>query len=253
MSDAHAETDLYERFFVDLAARLERLRTSQRGPIQQAAQLIVERTVDARRTFVFGSGHSNLVTMEACGRAGGLPVFNPLLISGLLPTDQPFARTALLERVSGVAAAALDTAPVTAGDLMLIISNSGRNHVPVEMAIEAKQRGLGVVAITSLEFSTDVPSRHPSGKRLFEVADVVIDNCAPVADGMTAFAGARARIGPFSTIGGAAVMHGLACEIVDRLMARGLPSPVYISGNADNADDYNRQIFSTYAHLITYL
>jgi len=242
---------LIDQFFRQVAALTEKVRMTQVSAIEASARLIVDALEARRRTFVFGSGHSNVLTQEVVLRAGELAIFNPLFVAGLMPTDYPYIRSAFMERISGVAAAVLETTPVEGGDIIVIISTSGRNHVPIEMALEAKKRGLRVIALTSVEFSSQFEPRHPSGKKLFEIADVVIDSCCPPGDGSVEVPGIPAKIGPVSTILGAVILHAISCRICDLLLERGLTPPIFRSGNVDGASEYDKQIRKYYEeHLV---
>ncbi len=239
--------------YVEAALRtIEQIRDTQSEPIANAARLIADVAMGGHRTFVVGSGHSNTLTQELCLRAGGLPIFNPIYIQGLLPTDFPYLRGGLMERVPGIAGAVLESSAARNGDAMIVISNSGRNSVPIELALEAKARGLQVVALTSVGFSGQVTARHPCGKRLYEIADIVIDNCTPYGDAAVEVDGSPARIGPLSTVAGSLIVHMLACGVCDELTARGKPAPVFSSGNVDGADEHDLAILREYSHLITY-
>jgi uncharacterized phosphosugar-binding protein len=241
---------LMDEFFDQVSAYVQKVRNTQTPAIEAAARLVLDTLKLGRRTFVFGSGHSNLLTLEIVFRAGELPIFTPIFVAGLLPTDYPYHRGGLMERISGIAAAALDSIPVEKGDTIIVISNSGRNHVPIEMALEARQRGLKVIALTSVEFSSQVASRHPSGKRLFELADIVIDNCSPPGDAVLPVPGTRARIGPLSTILGGTILHALSCKICDLILDLGLTPPVLVSANADGLEDHNQKVAESLNELM---
>lgn len=244
---------LFDVYFGKVREQIESIEKTQAQAIEDAAKLILRTTDLRRRTFIFGSGHSGLIAQEASFRTGGLPIFNPIFVPGLLTTDYPYLRSGLMERISGIAAAALEFLPVEKDDTIIIISNSGRNHVPIEMAMECRERGMNVIAITNLTFSMEVQSRHPSGKRLFELADCVIDNCCPNGDSAVNVPGTPAKLGPMSTLSGVVIMHALSCRISDLLIEQGATPPVFISGNVDGSDAYNHNIFDTYRDLITYL
>jgi uncharacterized phosphosugar-binding protein len=244
---------LFEEYFEKVREQIECIESTQAKAIENAAMLIMQTTGLRRRTFVFGSGHSGLVAQEASFRTGGLPIFNPIFVPGLLTTDYPYLRSGLMERISGIAEATLKFLPVQKDDTIIIISNSGRNHVPIEMAMECRERGMHTIAITNLTFSMDVQSRHPSGKRLFELVDIVIDNCCPVGDSVVKVPGTPAKLGPMSTISGVLIMHALSCRISDMLLEDGTTPPVFISGNVDGSEAYNCNIFEAYRDLITYL
>jgi uncharacterized phosphosugar-binding protein len=227
---------LMEEFFEQVSASVQEVSETQGPAIEAAAHLILETLKGGHRIFVFGSGHSNLLTQEIVLRAGELPIYSPIFVAGLLPTDYPYHRSGIMERTSGIADSVMDSIPVKKGDTMIVISNSGRNHVPVEMALGARQRGLKVIALTSVEFSSQVASRHPSGKRLFELADIVLDNCSPHGDAAVVVPGARGNIGPLSTILGSAILHALSCKICDLVLNLGLTPAVWLSANVDDAE-----------------
>ncbi len=227
---------LMEQFFEQVSATLRAVQETQGPAIEAAAHLIIDTLKARNRIFVFGSGHSNLLTEEIVYRAGEVPIYTPIFVAGLLPTDYPYHRGGLMERTSGIADSVMDSIPVKKGDAIIAISNSGRNHVPVEMALGARQRGLKVIALTSVEFSSQVPSRHPSGKKLYELADVVLDNCAPHGDASIAVPGARGGIGPLSTILGSTILHALSCKVCDLVLAEGLTPAVCLSANVAEAE-----------------
>ena len=238
--------------FSQVADHVEKVRESQRTSFPAAALLLVDTIAAKGRTFVFGSGHSNLLIQECCLRAGGLRIYNPIFIAGLLPTDYPYLRCGLMKRISGIAAAALDTARIRKGDTIIVISNSGRNHVPIEMAMESRKRGLQVIVLTSVSFSSPSQSRHPSGRRLYELANVVLDNCCTCWRCRCRRSWCSAKIGPLSTIIGAVMLHALSCQVAEILIERGLRPPVFASGNVDGGDEYAKEIVESYRELIAY-
>jgi uncharacterized phosphosugar-binding protein len=129
---------------------------------------------------------------------------------------------------------------------LVVISNSGRNAVPVEMAIEARRRGIPVVAVTSLAYSRQVTSRQASGKKLYEVADVVIDNCAPWGDATVKLPGVPQPVGPLSTVAGAALMQAVMVGVAERLVGKMDPVPVFWSGNLDGVTENNWKLMDPY-------
>jgi uncharacterized phosphosugar-binding protein len=132
---------------------------------------------------------------------------------------------------------------------MVIVSNSGRNAVPVEMAMLAQEHGIYTIAITSLEHSRSVTSRHSSGKRLFEFADLVIDNCVPKGDGMLDFDGVQS--GPGSTVAGTVIVNSIVSETLRILTAEGRKPPVFVSQNVDGYN--NDELYMKYLNRIKFL
>jgi uncharacterized phosphosugar-binding protein len=224
----------------DLVARVEATLAAALGA---AADACVAALSSDRLIHVFGSGHSSLVCQDVFGRAGGLLAINWILAEDLLPLRG--LRAGAMERVSGLAAAILDCEPIAAHDVLIVVSNSGRNPVPVEMAEEGRARGLRTVAITSLEHSRSVGSRAPSGSRLFEVADVVIDNLGRIGDAaMTLEVGGEiVAMGPTSTIVGSAILQAIMLEAVARLATLQRPPQVFRSANVEGGDDHNDGAF----------
>jgi uncharacterized phosphosugar-binding protein len=138
------------------------------------------------------------------------------------------------------------------GDLLVLHSVSGRNTVPVEMAMEAREQGVFTIALTNIRYSSAVTSRHESGKRLFEVCDLVIDNGGVPGDAAVSLPGLPEAMGPTSTAAGSALLNGLLIEAVERLLARGITPPVFLSANVDGGDEHNRLLFEEYKDQIHY-
>ena len=197
-----------------------RAAETQLGAIQVAAGLVADALADGRTFWVFGTGHSHLLAEELYGRAGGLADVRAILEPGLM-LHEGLQKSSLLERLPGLADVLLEINPLQTGDVVLIASNSGRNAVPVEFALGARERGVRVIALTSLAHSNAVTSRAPGGQRLFETADVVLDNCGVPGDALITIPGAPEPTGPTSTMIGALLLQALTVEVVARLTHRG--------------------------------
>jgi len=224
---------------------LARIEETQGEAIEKAAEAVFFSLREGGVLHIFGSGHSHALAEEAFHRAGGLVPVNAILEDFLTPHTSP-GKSGRLERVSGIASILLDYYEPHPGEVIVIASNSGINAVPVEMALAAKARELFVVAITSLAHSYSVPSRHESGKRLFEVADIVIDNCGEPGDGALAYPGLPVKVGPTSLIAGAFIINSLLCQVVDRFLAHGLVPPIYLSANLPGGEEHNRKVEAQY-------
>jgi uncharacterized phosphosugar-binding protein len=159
---------------------------------------------------------------------------------------QGIHKSTILERMEGYAGAILDLYHVGEGDTILIISNSGRNSVPVEMALGARERGASVIALTSLKHSRQVASRHSSGKKLYEIADLVLDNQAEYGDAAYPVKGSPVFSGPTSSIVGAALVQAVALRAAEKIAREGTAPPLLRSSNADDADEYNDVLLRKY-------
>jgi uncharacterized phosphosugar-binding protein len=220
------------------------------GPIAEAATLIADAIAEGRVLYVFGPSHAGILAQDLFYRAGGLAAIEPIMPAGLMLNERPVTRTSILERLSGYAEMLLRDLPLGAGDVLLIISVSGRNAVAVEMCTGAQARGARVIALTSLAYSRSVTAR--GAQRLFEVADLVIDLPGCTGDAAIALEGLEQRVGPTSTAVGSTILQGLLVEVSARLLARGVTPPVLVSGNLDGADAANAKLLAAYRGRISF-
>ncbi|MCC6822006.1 MAG: SIS domain-containing protein [Verrucomicrobia subdivision 3 bacterium] len=209
---------------------------AQLPQIQQAADWFAQTILAGRMVQVFGSGHSRIMVEEMWPRYGSFPGFNPIVELSLsfhnLVVGANGQRQAMfLENVSGLAERILRNFALRPADSALVISSSGCNLVPIEMAAGFKARGLKVVAIISRLHSEASPSKHPEGKRLQDFADLVLDTGAPVGDAMVKIPGLDTPVAPGSTIGGCLLINAIKAEVALRLTAAGQP-PKVLSGAA---------------------
>lgn len=223
-------------YFTELGGLLSRIETEQMPSIRAAGELVAAAIGQGGILHTFGSGHSHMIAEEAFFRAGGLAPVNAILDERLV-FFKGAAESTHAERESGYAEVVLAREEIQPDDVAIIISNSGRNAVPIEMAMGMRARGLKVIAITNLRQSARSTSRHSSGKRLFELADVVIDNCVREGDAALDVPGSSLRIGPMSTVAGAAIINAVVIEAVAHLQKQGLPIPVFSSANVETASD----------------
>lgn len=231
-----------EAYLDKAIALLRDIRETQLASIKEAGRLCSAALKGGGLIHVFGTGHSHMLAEEVFVRAGGLLPVNAILVGDLM-LHEGGLRSGPMEKVPGLAEVLLDREPVRPGDVMIVASNSGLNAVPVEMAELARQRGLRVIAITSLAQSHSTPSRAPSGKRLFEVAEVVIDNHAPAGDAVLPIPGAaeELRMTATSTVSGVAIIQAVMAETVARLAAEGVEAPLLVSSNIQGASERNER------------
>lgn len=238
--------DYAKQYLQTAAAALERILATQAEAMDTAAGWAAESILAGGVLHVFGSGHSHELAEEISFRAGGLAAVNPLLDTNLTLMGGPASFSTRLERLEGYAEALLQNYDLRPGEVMLVLSQSGINPGPVEMALAAKKRGLRVAAVTSLAHSRAAASRHSSGLRLFEAADVVIDNCVPAGDACIDHGPDMPPTSPLSTVAGAAILQALVAEVAARIRAAGQVPPVWVSSNLPQGDAHNQGLIGRY-------
>jgi uncharacterized phosphosugar-binding protein len=240
-------------FASEVGTRLERLASlAVDGGLDEAIDLMT-RTLQAGAVIqAFGTGHSEAFAMEIAGRAGGLIPTNKIalrdvVLRGSMRVDALTGSS--LERNPDIVAELWEISPIHPGDVFLIASNSGVNGSVVSMALLAKERGHDVIAVTSLQHTARVRPKHPSGRRLSEIADVVIDNLAPYGDATLALPGGVA-VGSVSSITSAFIAQLLTIGVAERMNGDGRVPPLYLSANIPGGDEHNHALEKTYAGRI---
>ena len=244
---------LAKNYLTHVQNLIGQLIEQQTDAIERAADAIAQAIADGHSLFGFGCNHSLLPVLDIYYRAGGLMLVNPVVAPGLALELHPPTLTSKMEQLDGYAQIALGTAPIKAGDVLIIISVSGRNAVPVEAAAQAKSLGATVIGITSRAFTDAVSPRNKLGKKLIDLADVVIDNLTPPGDAALSIDGLPEKFTPVSGVSSVAIMHALMAETIERLLARGITPPVYLSGNVDGGAAHNDRLLAENAARIFYL
>lgn len=235
-------------YYDKVKEHLDLLVKENNSAIVQAAQWFSETLIQDKIVHAFGTGHSHMIGLELFVRAGGLANVNAMLDSTVM-TSEGARRSAEIERIPGLAKVIWDQHEVRDGDLMIVISNSGRNAMPIEMAMLAKKKGLKVIGLTSVEQSQKYPSRHPSGKKLFEIVDLVLDNKVPPGDGLLKIDGTLT--GAISSIAGIFLVNLVATEAMKIANQKGIILPIYYSQNIDGYS--NEELYSKYKNRIKHL
>ena len=223
------------------------------GPIQQAADLMATSLRANGVIQAFGSGHSEALAMEIAGRAGGLIASNRIALRDLvlLGGEPPeLLRSAELERDPKYSRKLYELSAARAGDLFVIASNSGVNGSIVELANVVKEHGHPLIAITSLQHTGGMDSRHPSGKKLIDFADVVLDNQAPYGDSVLDLPDGAGKVCAVSSITAALIAQLLVAEVLRRMTEAGETPPVYLSANIPGGDEHNHALEARYAGRI---
>ncbi|MFE1749552.1 SIS domain-containing protein [Streptomyces anandii] len=240
--------------FLDAAiGLLQRVRDEEAEPISAAGTLLADTVAAGGRLFAFGAGHSSLAAQDLVYRAGGLALMNLLAVPGAVGVDVvPATLGSALERVDGLATAVLDSSPLRAGDALVIISLSGRNALPVEMALHARALGVRVIGVTSVAYAAQTTSRHASGTFLKDHCDLVLDSKIAVGDAELALDTVPAPFAPASTVVTAALLQAVMATTAATLADRGIEPPLLRSGNVDGGHEWNTHVFTEYADRIFY-
>lgn len=238
-------------YFETIGALLERIWSSQREAMSRAVEVMTECAAQGGLIHVFGAGHAQILAEEVWFRAGQPAFISPIFDDGLWPHNGPRKGSAL-EKLEGYGTLLFDKHDARPGEVVIVLSNSGRNAAPIEVALAAKKRGLTVVAITSMDYTTRVTSRHSSGKRLFEIADIVIDNGGPEGDAVVRIPGLPQKAGPCTTIANAAILNAMMVQVAANLIAMGKEAPIFISANLDLPADTNEHLLARYESRVRY-
>ncbi|WP_149824974.1 SIS domain-containing protein [Streptomyces tailanensis] len=244
--------DAPARRFLDAAiGLLERVRDEEGEAVAAAGKLVADTVVDGGRLFAFGAGHSSLAAQDLVYRAGGLALMNLLAVPGVVGVDvTPATLGSALERVDGLASAVLDTSPLRSGDLLIVVSLSGRNALPVEMAAHARERGVRVIGVTSVAYATETESRHSSGTFLKDHCDLVLDSKIAVGDAELTHDAVPAPFAPASTVVTSALLQAVMATAAASLADRGVEPPLLRSGNVDGGLDWNDRVMREYGDRI---
>lgn len=245
---------LHRTYLNEVINLLELLRDEELPKIEEAAKMIADTIEDGGRIFAFGCTHSSLPVQDIVYRAGGMMLINPLFGPGIASLDvKPATLTSAMEKMDGYAKVILDHNPIKPGDVLIIVSVSGRNAVPVEMAMYAKERGIKVIGITSIKYVQSVVSRHSSGKKMHDFADIVLDNKVPKGDAVLSDERVPQKFTPASGVTSSALLHALVSCVIEELLSRNFTPPVFLSANVDGGGDYNERLLRQFADRIFYM
>ncbi|WP_409471337.1 SIS domain-containing protein [Streptomyces sp. HC307] len=247
------DSKLADQYLDATIGLLHRIRDEEAGPIAAAGTLLADTVAAGGRLFAFGAGHSSLAAQEIVYRAGGLALMNLLAVPGAVGVDvMPATLGSALERVDGLATAVLDSSPIRAGDALMIISLSGRNALPVEMAMHARTLGAKVIGVTSVAYAAQTTSRHASGTYLKDHCDIVLDSKIAVGDAELTLDTVPAPFAPASGVVTTALLQAVMATAVGTLADRGIEPPLLRSGNVDGGHDWNARVLEQYGDRIFY-
>lgn len=235
----------------EVIANLKRIEDEQSENIRKAAGLMADAIADDRLINVYGGGgHTTLVMGEMFFRAGGLCNINPIMETGLSVFNQAL-KYLELERCVNYGKSIMKYYHLGKGDLLIIFHNIGINAATIDAALEAKKNGVIIVAVSSSHWQNEMPKdhsiRHPSGKNLFSLADVCIDDYNPVGDAVVNIPGFSSPIAPISNMVDFYIAHRLEIETVRQCVERGINPPVWKSANEPGGDEFNRKYIQKYS------
>ena len=237
-----------ELFWQEASKVLERVVQTQAEAIRRAGLLFADCIEHDGVVHTYGTGHSRAFAMELAGRAGGLVPVNRIELEDLaLRANWPLERVVSpeIERDPEAGKALLACYRIEPQDAFIIASNSGVNVAIVEVALRVKAHGHALVAVTSLAHTQQVASRHPSGKKLYELADIVIDNCGPFGDALLELpSGGKAC--SISSLTGALIGQMLTAETIGNLIQHGKEPPIYLSANIPGGIEQGQEIRKRY-------
>lgn len=239
-------------YFQKMKETLGVIERTQRKGILQAAKAVADSLENNGMWHVLDTGH--MLMHEAVGRTGGMMALKPIMITCEVsnPTRQrtiPGKNTMYYTQIPGFARFVLNRANLKAGDVLIVGSVSGYEVFPVDVALIAKEMGVTTIAFTSVAYSRELTSRHPSGKKLYEVCDIVLDNCAKAGDTLVPCPELGIEVCPSSGIGASYLRWALQVSVMEELLARGKTPSVYLSNHAPGATEHNRQARERYEKL----
>lgn len=254
-------TDAAARYFDTTLALLQDLRRNELPRIEEAARICADRIARGGLVFLFGAGHSRMMCEEMMPRQGAFPGFVALVELALSNHAAVVGANGLrgplfLEKVEGYAEEILKGFRFGPHDAFIVVSTSGIRPVVVEAALGARRRGLPVIAILSAAHSAQTPPAHSSGKKLADVADVVIDNHCPPGDCVLALPGLEWKTGPASTVAGAMIMNMIRCRVAQLLVERGRPPvllPSHQTPGNDRAAEQLERFYEAYRKSLAHL
>ena len=244
-------------YFERIVSNLQQVNETQAENIRKAGSLMADAIEQDRLIHVYGGGgHTTLCMGEMFFRAGGLSNINPIMETGLSVFNQAL-KYLELERTVNYGSAIMKYANLQPGDLLIIFHNIGINPATIDAAMEAKKAGAKIIAVSSSHWQNEMPAdhfiRHPSGKNLFDFADVCIDDLNPVGDAVVRIPGCDVPIAPISNVVDFYIAHLLEIETVSQCVQRGVTPPLWTSANTPGGDEKNAQLLKKYVPRVKML
>lgn len=240
------------REYIEIVQRqLNDIEKNEKENIKEAAKILKDTLKQDRIIYVFGSGHSQMFSLEMFYRAGGLVPVNPMLESSVAMTNG--TKTSEYERIHEIGNIICEKSGMKEGDCLIVVSHSGRNPMPVDLVMEAKKKGVKIITIVSNDFMSGIESRHRSGKFVKDFADVIIDNHCILGDAVIEIEGMPSKVAGTSTILSVAIIESMIATTIELCVKDEFIPPVWVSGNLDNGDEINMKNYYKFRNRIPYL
>ena len=240
-------------YFETMQRVVEKVKNTQGDNIKKAAEILAKTTEKGGIIYGFGTGHSHLVIDDAFWRAATPANYCALLEQSATGSFE-ITKSYFIENTYDIGKMIVDYHRITPNDCMIIVSNSGNNIAPVDAAIRAKEKGIPVIAITSVEYSNFLKTKHRDGVKLKDRADVVLDNCSLIGDAAVEVEGFPMKVGSTSTIPNVFLQNAILTEMVDILVKKGFTPDVYYNGHMafmdENCADHNDKLVDKYFYRI---
>lgn len=248
-----AQKDHVQEYLEVIKSLLERVVTEQRGKIEECAKIIADHVANDGILYVFGSGgHSNMMAEEMFHRAGGLACVSPVFVDSIRIPHVPLG-----ERSPGIVPATFEFYNIVKGDLLLLVNAYGINPVTIETVLEARRRGVRIIAVTSTGYAErlpkDFPGRHSSGENLHEMCEHVLLTYVPYGDAVVHIPGVESGVGSCSTFVNAFICNSLVLEVARLLVERGVQPPIINSINVIGGAQKNKALYDRYRPRIRWL
>lgn len=240
---------MISNYFNEMRNLMNIVENTEMNSMKEAAELLAECIRNDGIIHLFGCGHSHILTEEVYYRAGGLVPIHPILHEPLM-LHEGAVKSSEIERKNSYADSFMDKQDIRENDILIVISTSGRNPVPIDVAKIGKEQGAKTIGITSRDYSASQPSRHSSGHRLYEAVGLVLDNHAPPGDAMLTHEKVDIKFSPSSTVIGSLILNSVIAETIAVLAENDDNPPVFLSGNIDGSDDHNNSLIKKYSDRI---
>jgi uncharacterized phosphosugar-binding protein len=237
--------DKFEEYFVAVNDMVNEILQTQSHQIELAAEIVSQAIAQDGLVHTVGVGHSHCLAEDFFWRAGTLVPIHAILEPSMIGTTE-IVKSAYMEKLEGTGSILCDYHRVEPPDTLIAISNSGNNAMPIDVAIEARKRGVKVIAVCSLTYAESLKARHSSGKKLIDVADVVIDNCGQIGDTCLRLEGLDQGLGPTSTITCSFITNSVLVQAAANLQEMGIQPMVYWSGNLEGGMEANQAYLDQY-------